>query len=110
MVVGSAFVALLPFTETSPQAQTIQAPPPPPQPQIKAAPPTPIAQQKAELGDDETWQPEWDIIVEKELPIELLSPKVAKAVKPFFGGYFAKVAGIIDKTPGRFWPVINPQN
>jgi hypothetical protein len=84
VIVGSAFIALLPFTESnSPKAQTIEVQQQPPQPAIKAAPPTPIAEKKAELGDDETWQPEWDVIVEKALPPEMLSPQVAKAVKPF---------------------------
>ena len=50
--------------------------------EIKPAPPTPIAEKKAELGDDETWQPQWDVIVEEALPNELMSPRVAKAVKP----------------------------
>lgn len=53
------------------------------QPQLKLAPPTPIAEKKAELGDDQTWNPEWDLWIEAALPPELLSPTVAKAVKPF---------------------------
>src|ERR1700694_1200992 len=54
-----------------------------PQPELKLAPATPIAEQKAELGDDQTWQPEWDVMVEEVLPPELLSSQVSKAVKPF---------------------------
>jgi hypothetical protein len=57
--------------------------PPPVQPELKVAPATPIAEKKAELGDDRTWNPEWDLWIETALPPELLSPKVAKAVKPF---------------------------
>jgi hypothetical protein len=53
------------------------------QPQEKPAPPTPLAEEKAELGDDETWNPVWDKIVEDALPADLLSPKVAKDVKNF---------------------------
>jgi hypothetical protein len=56
---------------------------PPQQAEMKLAPATPIAQKKAELGDDQTWNPEWDIWIESALPPELLSPTVAKAVKPF---------------------------
>lgn len=50
--------------------------------EIKPAPPTPIAEKKAELGDDQTWHSDWDVIVEEALPNELVSPRVAKAVKP----------------------------
>ncbi len=53
------------------------------QPQEKPAPPTPMAKEKAELGDDQTWKPDWDKIVEDSLPPDLLSPKVAKDVKAF---------------------------
>ena len=41
-----------------------QSPVTPPQAQEKPAPPTPMAEQKAELGDDDTWSPDWDKIVE----------------------------------------------
>ena len=57
--------------------------PMPPQPALKLAPATPIAEKKAELGDDRTWNPAWDLWIETALPPDLLSPKVAKAVKPF---------------------------
>jgi len=61
-----------------------QAPVTPPQEAaIKAAPPTPMAEQKAELGDDETWDPSWDQMIEEALPADLLSSKVAKDVKIF---------------------------
>jgi hypothetical protein len=52
-------------------------------PSIKPAPPTPMAEKKAELGDDETWDPAWDSTVEEALPGDLLSSKVAKDVKLF---------------------------
>jgi hypothetical protein len=51
--------------------------------ELKVAPPTPIAEKKAELGDNHTWSAEWDKIIEEILPRDLLSPKVAKAVKQF---------------------------
>ncbi|MGB0065636.1 MAG: hypothetical protein WBP85_14435 [Terracidiphilus sp.] len=53
----------------------------PAQPAIKPAPPTPIAIKKEELGDDNTWNPDWDKIVEKSLPPELLSPRRERQVK-----------------------------
>jgi hypothetical protein len=55
-----------------------------PQAELKQAPPTPLAEQKAALGDDDTWDPEWDKIVESAVPADLLtSPKIAKDVKAF---------------------------
>ncbi|HEX4286528.1 MAG TPA: hypothetical protein VHZ28_15650 [Terracidiphilus sp.] len=59
-----------------------QAPVTPPS-GVKQAPPTPMAEQKAELGDDETWDPAWDQAIEESLPRELLSTKVAKDIKIF---------------------------
>lgn len=54
-----------------------------PTPELKPAPSTPIAEQKAVLGDDETWRPEWDATIEKALPDELLSPKIGHKVAQF---------------------------
>jgi hypothetical protein len=56
--------------------------PPPVQPMVKVAPPTPIAKTKEELGKP-AWDPQWDVIVETSLPPEMLSPRVARAVRPF---------------------------
>jgi hypothetical protein len=42
-----------------------------------------MAEQKAKLVDDETWDPHWDEMIEAALPAALLSPKVAKDVKVF---------------------------
>ncbi len=58
-------------------------PGPVPASEIKPGPPTPIAIKKDELGDDDTWDPQWDVQVEENLPPELLSPRVSKAVHPF---------------------------
>jgi hypothetical protein len=52
------------------------------QPEVKPAPPTPIAEKKEELGKP-SWDPEWDKIVEQALPPELLSSQVARDVRPF---------------------------
>lgn len=61
--------------------------PPSAKPEIKAAPPTPIAIQKEELGKP-GWDPDWDRIIEEALPEELLtSKKIAKDVKPFCPRY-----------------------
>jgi len=66
-----------------------------PQPQEKAAPSTPLAEEKAELGDDQTWKPDWDKIIEDALPPDLLSPTVAKDVKTFCPRF--NVLGVADK-------------
>jgi hypothetical protein len=55
---------------------------PPAQVQVKNPPPTPLAEKKEELGKP-TWDPEWDKIVEEALPAEMLTPRVARAVRPF---------------------------
>jgi len=82
-----ALITLTGFTNGEPQAQAIEQPAmqpaSEPQPQLKLAPATPIAEKKAELGDDQTWHPEWDVLVEEALPPELLSSRVSHAVKPF---------------------------
>jgi hypothetical protein len=56
---------------------------PPPGPELKPAPSTPIAEEKAKLGDDETWRPEWDAMIEKALPEELLDQKMGNDVHLF---------------------------
>ena len=56
---------------------------PPPAPELKPAPSTPLAEQKADLGDDETWRPEWDATIEKALPADLLEPKMGRKVQQF---------------------------
>jgi hypothetical protein len=67
--------------ETQP---AVPVPPGPvPASEIKPGPPTPIAVKKDELGDDENWDPQWDVVVEENLPTEMLSSRVSKAVHPF---------------------------
>jgi hypothetical protein len=62
--------------------QVAQQPAPPPQPAIKPAPATPIAEKKQELGQD-SWDPQWDVIVEQALSPEMLSPRVARGVRSY---------------------------
>jgi len=60
----------------------------PAQPAVKPAPPTPLDVKKAELGGT-TWDPQWDAVVEKALPPDLLSEQAARAVRlycPRFAG------------------------
>ena len=53
----------------------------PPKPALKQAPPTPIAEKKEELGQ-QSWDPQWDVIVEKALSPDMLSPRVARGEDP----------------------------
>jgi len=78
MAVGLALV----LVSQSSRLDHSQAPVTPPS-GVKPAPPTPMAEQKAELGDDETWDPAWDQTIEEALPSDLLSSKVSKDVKTF---------------------------
>jgi hypothetical protein len=63
-------------------AQAGQEPEPPLQQQITPAPPTPIAEKKAELGEGNPWNPDWDRLIEENLPNELVSHHVAHSVHP----------------------------
>ncbi len=50
---------------------------------LKAAPQTPLAEKKQDLGSTVAWTPEWDAFIEKNLPPSLLSPEAASAVKTY---------------------------
>ena len=54
-----------------------------PAPELKPVPSTPIAEQKAVLGDDETWHPEWDAMLEQSLPADMLAPQMGHDVRQF---------------------------
>ena len=76
--------------QSAPAAGQTSAPDPPAKPdlkpelkaELKAAPPTPIALQKAALGDPDPWNPDWDKAVETALPADLLSPDLEHQVRP----------------------------
>ncbi|MGA9585413.1 MAG: hypothetical protein WBQ95_08810 [Terracidiphilus sp.] len=70
-----------------------------PPPMLKPAPSTPIAEQKAALGDDETWRPQWDAAIEKALPADLLAPKMASDVKQFC----PRFSSMNDVDRRQFW-------
>lgn len=70
----------------------------PAQPKVKAPPPTPIAEEKDDLGKP-SWDPEWNKIVEDALPPELLSSRVARDVRPFCPRF--KRMSTLDKR--AFW-------
>src|ERR1700732_1078052 len=64
----------------------------------KPAPPTPIDEKKAELGGT-PWNPEWDQIVERALPPEMLSSAVPQGVRRFCPRFYEM--GETDKR--TFW-------
>jgi hypothetical protein len=82
--------------------QVAQQPPPqpssPPKPALKQAPPTPIAEKKEELGQ-QSWDPQWDVIVEKALSPEMLSPRVARGVRTFC----PRFASLSEADKRAFW-------
>ena len=80
---------------SKPAQQTVA---PPPKPQVKQAPPTPIETKKEELGGT-TWNPEWDKIVELALPPELLSERVPRDVRLFCPRFY----GMSERNKREFW-------
>lgn len=75
-----------------------EKPTPPPQPQLKHVPRTPIDKKKAELGEN-TWDPQWSRIVEQALPPSLLSARVPRDVRVFCPRFY--VMSPADKR--AFW-------
>jgi hypothetical protein len=77
-----------------------QPPPavPAPAPAMKAAPATPIAEKKEELGGT-TWDPHWDVLVEQALPPDMLSPTAARAVR----SYCPRFASEPEADKRAFW-------
>jgi hypothetical protein len=66
--------------------------------ETKPAPPTPIDQKKVELGG-KPWDSEWDGIIEKAVPPEMLSSQVPRGVRRFCPRFYE-----MDETDKRaFW-------
>jgi len=65
---------------------------------VKPAPPTPIDVKKVELGGT-PWNPQWDQIIEKALPPEMLSSQVPRGVRRFCPRFYEM--GTADKR--TFW-------
>jgi hypothetical protein len=70
----------------------------PAQPAVVVAPPTPLDEKKAELGGT-TWDPQWDGVVEKALPADLLSGQAARAVRV----YCPRFAEETEAQKREFW-------
>ena len=64
----------------------------------KHAPATPIDKKKAELGG-KVWNPEWDAIVEKAIPPEMLSHRVPRDVQRFCPRFY----DMTDVDKRAFW-------
>src|ERR1700730_4591224 len=65
---------------------------------IQPVPPTPIDMKKVELGGT-PWNPQWDQIIDKALPAEMLSSQVPRGVRRFCPRFYE-----IDETDKRtFW-------
>jgi hypothetical protein len=94
---GLPICVCLMLTGCGSHAQQQQATPPA-QPEMKPAPPTPIAEKKDELGE-QSWNPQWDQIVEQALSPEMLSPSVARQVRP----YCPRFAALSDADKRAFW-------
>ena len=70
----------------------------PPQPIVKQAPPTPIERQREDLGG-KTWDPAWDVLIERSLPPDMLSRKAAHAVR----GFCPRFARAKEEDKRAFW-------
>ena len=68
------------------------------QPETKPAPATPIDAKKLELGGD-TWDPQWDAIVEKALPPAMLTREVPRDVRRFCPRFY----GMSEVDKRAFW-------
>jgi hypothetical protein len=79
-------------------AQQPPQPAQPAQPEMKPAPATPIAEKKDELGE-QSWDPQWDQIVEQALSPEMLSPSAAREVR----SYCPRFAAMSDADKRAFW-------
>jgi hypothetical protein len=97
MMAGS-LCGVLALAACNKQVAQQQQPAPVPKPVLKAAPATPIAQKKQELGQ-QSWDPQWDVIVEQGLSPEMLSPAAARSVR----SYCPRFGAISDADKRAFW-------
>ncbi len=79
-------------------AQQTARPAQPAKPEMKPAPATPIAEKKDELGE-QSWDPQWDEIVERALSPAMLSTRVARQVR----SYCPRFAALSDADKRAFW-------
>ena len=65
---------------------------------VKPAPATPIDVKKAELGGS-PWDPQWDVVIEKNIPPEMLSMQVPKDVRRLCPNFY----GMSETDKRAFW-------
>jgi hypothetical protein len=94
-IAGLLFVGMV---LTGCERHTPPTPARPAQPTIKAAPATPIAEKKQELGE-QSWDPQWDPIVEEALSPAMLSPAAGRGVRTFC----PRFASMSDLDKRAFW-------
>ena len=97
-MVAGAVCAVLALAACSEQVAQQQQPAPVPQPVLKTAPSTPIAEKKQELGE-QSWAPQWDVIIEQALSPQMLSPAAARSVR----SYCPRFGAISDADKRAFW-------
>lgn len=68
---------------------------------MQPAPATPIAEKKQELGGT-TWDPQWDAVIEQQLPADMLSPAAAHAVR----SYCPRFAEQTEAEKRAFWAYV----
>lgn len=66
--------------------------------EARHAPPTPIDVKKADMGE-RVWDPSWDLMIERALPSEMLSPVVSHDVARFC----PRFSSMNDTDKGVFW-------
>jgi hypothetical protein len=98
LMAGLPLCLILAFTACRKQVAQQAAAPVPRGPVLKTAPPTPIAVKKVELGQ-ETWDPQWDLVVEKALSPQMLSPAITRQVR----SYCPRFASMSNADKRAFW-------
>jgi hypothetical protein len=97
-MVAGTLCAMLAVGACGKQVAQPQQPAPVPNPVLKTAPSTPIAEEKQELHEP-SWDPQWDVIVEQALSPEMLSPAAARSVR----SYCPRFGAISEADKRAFW-------
>src|SRR5580658_6872875 len=98
IAVGPLCVLIMAGCASHPAPQRPVQPVQPAQPAMKPAPATPIAEKKDELGQ-ESWDPQWDEVVERALSPGMLSNSAAREVR----SYCPRFAAMSNADKRAFW-------
>ncbi len=100
--IGVVVLSLLVFAGSGCKRHTGRAAPARAEPRpivaVKKAPDTPMENKKEELGG-KTWDPQWDAVIEKNLPSSMLSVRAARAVR----GYCPRFERMGETDKRTFW-------